>query len=249
MASPVDRCAACADRRAQSIEDMGEKKEDLTHAAGDGKLAHNFRQPGVVRAADFDQVEVQQITKSGNKVQPFKKSLDSREAVNKTCDTCDGLAVGSTVGDVAPRPFLHMHEDRTGDRDQELKMTTEHDVTPHQRTRHTVQKVTLWQEEGHLITKSGPRGPNMSVDTLEGSGEHNPTEDKGASQTWSQDGHTRIASKLTRSSTRKGENDVNPPTSESTSGKCSYNKEISSVPTLSGTHSAEMEVHPLVRRR
>ncbi|KAK6246496.1 hypothetical protein SCA6_009586, partial [Theobroma cacao] len=65
-------------------------------------------------------------------------------------------------------------------------------------------------KEGHQLTESGPRGPNTAVDTIEGSGEHNPTEGKGASQTWSQDGHNQTASKLTRSSVRKGENDVNP---------------------------------------
>lgn len=39
------------------------------------------------------------------------------------------------------------------------------------------------------------------------------------------------------------------PTSESASGKCLYKKEISAIPSLSGTHSVEMEVHPLVPRK
>ncbi|KAK6246495.1 hypothetical protein SCA6_009585, partial [Theobroma cacao] len=30
---------------------------------------------------------------------------------------------------------------------------------------------------------------------------------------------------------------------------CLYNKEISAIPSLSGNHSVEMEVHPLMRRR
>ncbi|KAK6231955.1 hypothetical protein SCA6_002028 [Theobroma cacao] len=139
----------------------------------------------------------------------FKKSTDSKEAVeavNKICDTCDGPAESPTVGDAATQPFLHMQGDQTGERKQGAGNT-----------------MTLWQKDGHQLTESVPGGPNTVVDTIEGSGEHNLTEDS----------HNQTASKLTRSKARKGDDDVNPPTSES----------------ASGTHSVEMEVHPLVRRR
>lgn len=70
--------------------------------------------------------------------------------------------------------------------------------------------MTLWQKDGHQLTESVPGGPNTVVDTIEGSGKHNPTEGKGASQMWSQDSHNQTASKLTRSKARKGDDDVNP---------------------------------------
>ncbi|KAK6246485.1 hypothetical protein SCA6_009575 [Theobroma cacao] len=54
---------------------------------------------------------------------------------------------------------------------------------------------------------------------------------------------------LSLSSERMEGNETNPPTSEFASGKCRYNKEISVIPSFSGTHSLEMEVHPLARCR
>ncbi|KAK6265165.1 hypothetical protein SCA6_020599 [Theobroma cacao] len=245
LVSPVESSAAYADRRAPKHADIGEKEKISMHAASEGKLTYNLRQPGTsgkitkdffkkqaTSTTSFDQAEVQQ---NGNTMLQLKKSTVSKEAVeavNKARDTYDRPAVDPTVEDDAPHPFLPMQGDQTGERDHGAGNT-----------------VPLRQMDGHQLPESGPENSNTVVDTIEGSGEHNPTEGKGASQTWSQDGHNQTASKLTRSSARKGETEFNPPTSESASGKCLYNKEISAIPSLSGNHSVEMEVHPLVRRR
>ncbi|KAK6256540.1 hypothetical protein SCA6_017845 [Theobroma cacao] len=213
---PAKHSAACTDRRAPTREEMGNKEEPSMPAVEDGNLVHAVRQSR----------EVGYTTKH-----PSKKQEARVAEFEKTRNPCDDLAVGPTVGDITPRLSIRMHEDRTGEKDPELIAPADQEVTSHQEARHTgtnrvfknvytdppVQNETLWQEAGHLTVESQPEGPNVAVNTLEGSGEHNPTEGNSASQTLSQNGHNRTASKLTRSSSRKGEDEVHPPTSESAS--------------------------------
>ncbi|KAK6241950.1 hypothetical protein SCA6_007339 [Theobroma cacao] len=128
----------------------------------------------------------------------------------------DGL-VGATVGTLV-HEFVHASAD------DEFK---DYFTQPSSRA------AGLLHGNGQQIPKSGSGGKNVSVDMLEGSGEHSPIDGQGASQTRSLAKHNRVDSTVACPRERMEGYDDNPPNLESTSG----------------TNPVELEVHRLVWHR
>ncbi|KAK6246678.1 hypothetical protein SCA6_009768 [Theobroma cacao] len=105
------------------------------------------------------------------------------------------------------------------------------------------------QEEHPQRAESGLGGQNVSVYMLEGSGEHSPMGEQDASQTKSLGGNNRAVLETICPQERMADLIDNPPTQESASGNCIYNKKLSDIHSISGTNSTEFEVHPRVRHK
>ncbi|EOY03450.1 Uncharacterized protein TCM_018528 [Theobroma cacao] len=105
---------------------------------------------------------------------------------------------------------------------------------------------TLLHRDGQQISESGLKSQNVSVDMLEGSGEHSSIDGQGASQIRCLVGHNWVDSTMACPCERMEGYDDNLPNLEFASGKFMYNKKLSTVPPFSGTNPVELEVHPLL---
>ncbi|EOY21546.1 Uncharacterized protein TCM_013313 [Theobroma cacao] len=205
------------------------------------------------------------VTLHGKEIMPLEESTRSREKVKTSPTRCEEPAVGGS----APHSSNHVLGERaTGMREQNISM---HDGTPQQKSGKAragqrlknnlfVLEGTPRQNAGHASVGQPLKSDfieqlaqikamrELSLTVHDGMPQQKNGK-AGAGQNLKNDLFVQEGMPQQKAGHASTGNGNNSPTLESTSGKYMYNKEISVVLSFSGTHSLEMEVHPLVRRK